>query len=274
MPGIILSRSSLNLSHPSLWKWRKRVIWKRFPQRLDEIKPIGNRKFGSVGQQTLDIAHKIFPHRRSRTIHKSQADTNVRPSISGVNCRAAATSSFWIERSALWMGRLAALIDYTCGVADASAPASAPPAISPEEFPTMRCAVLLLALLCTCLPAGCLPAAAAADPLRVGMELAYPPFEMTDTSGKPSGVSVRLAEALGSHLGREVRIENIAFDGLIPALKTGKIDCIISSMTATPERATSIAFSAPYLKTGLALLVGTRSPVQRPISTRSAARSP
>jgi polar amino acid transport system substrate-binding protein len=103
--------------------------------------------------------------------------------------------------------------------------------------------------------------ASAAEPLRVGMELSYPPFEMTDPQGRPSGVSVRLAEALGKHLGREVVIENIAFDGLIPALKTGRIDCIISSMTATPERSRSIAFSAPYLKTGLALLVGARSPV-------------
>jgi polar amino acid transport system substrate-binding protein len=75
-------------------------------------------------------------------------------------------------------------------------------------------------------------------------------------------VSVRLAEALGKHLGRDVVIENVAFDGLIPALKTGKIDCIISSLTATPERARAIAFSEPYLKTGLALLVGTQSHVQ------------
>jgi len=104
--------------------------------------------------------------------------------------------------------------------------------------------------------------AAAAPPLRVGMELSYPPFEMTDPQGKPTGVSVRLAEALGRHLGREVAIENVAFDGLIPALKTGKIDCIISSMTATPERSRSIAFSEPYLKTGLALLVGAKSPVR------------
>ena len=95
---------------------------------------------------------------------------------------------------------------------------------------------------------------AAAPPLRVGMELAYPPFEMTDAQGRPAGVSVRIAEALGKHLGREVLIENITFDGLIPALKTRKIDCIISSMTATPERARSIAFSDPYLKTGLAIL--------------------
>jgi len=103
---------------------------------------------------------------------------------------------------------------------------------------------------------------AAGPPLRVGMELSYPPFEMTDPQGRPSGVSVRLAEALGRHLGREVVIENIAFDGLIPALKTGRIDCIISSMTATPERGRSIAFSAPYLRTGLAPLVHAASPVR------------
>ena len=98
--------------------------------------------------------------------------------------------------------------------------------------------------------------ATAAQPLRVGMELSYPPFEMTDTDGQPTGVSVSLARALGQYLGREVIIENIAFDGLIPALRTGTIDCIISSMTATPERARSIAFSQPYLTTGLTLLVG------------------
>jgi len=106
------------------------------------------------------------------------------------------------------------------------------------------------------------PTAVAAPPLRVGMELSYPPFEMTDPQGRPTGVSVRLAEALGKHLERDVVIENIAFDGLIPALKTGKIDCIISSLTATPERARAIAFSDPYLKTGLALLVGVQSPVR------------
>ena len=92
--------------------------------------------------------------------------------------------------------------------------------------------------------------------LKVGMELAYPPFEMRDTDGEPTGVSVDIARALGEHLGRKVQIENIAFDGLIPALKTGKIDVIISSMTATEERARSIDFSDPYLKTGLCLLVG------------------
>jgi len=98
-------------------------------------------------------------------------------------------------------------------------------------------------------------AAAEKDTLVVGMELSYPPFEMTDTSGKPAGVSVELANELGKALGKKVVIENTAFDGLIPALKTGKIDLIISSMTATGERAKSIDFSDPYLNTGLCLLL-------------------
>ncbi|MFN9368144.1 MAG: transporter substrate-binding domain-containing protein [Planctomycetia bacterium] len=123
---------------------------------------------------------------------------------------------------------------------------------------------LVFAFLGVILPA-CANAAlaiAAEPPLRVGMELSYPPFEMTDRQGRPTGVSVRLAEELARHLGRELVIENIPFDGLIPALRTGRIDCIISSLTATPERAKTIAFSEPYLTTGLALLVAAKSPVQ------------
>lgn len=102
---------------------------------------------------------------------------------------------------------------------------------------------------------GSAPFARAARPLIVGMELSYPPFEMTDVNGNPDGVSVELAKELGKALGRPVEIKNITFDGLIPSLKTGKIDLIISSMTATPERAKSIDFSDPYLTTGLCLLV-------------------
>lgn len=103
--------------------------------------------------------------------------------------------------------------------------------------------------------------AAGKDTLVVGMELAYPPFEMTDTSGKPAGVSVDLAHELGKALGKQVVIQNTAFDGLIPALKTGKIDLIISSMTATEERARSIDFSDAYLSTGLCLLLKKGTPV-------------
>ncbi|WFB37509.1 transporter substrate-binding domain-containing protein [Kiritimatiellota bacterium B12222] len=101
---------------------------------------------------------------------------------------------------------------------------------------------------------GCGPEVSGPQPLVVGMELAYPPFEMTDEQGEPTGVSVDLATALAESLGRPLEIRNMSFDGLIPALKTGSIDLIISSMTATEERAKSIDFSDPYLHTELALL--------------------
>ena len=114
--------------------------------------------------------------------------------------------------------------------------------------------VLVVALAACHRPAG-------PRPLVVGMELAYPPFEMTDAQGQPAGVSVDLARALGVALGRPVEIRNIAFDGLIPSLQAGKIDCILSSMTVTPERARAVAFSEPYLHTGLALLVAKDSPI-------------
>lgn len=99
--------------------------------------------------------------------------------------------------------------------------------------------------------------------LVVGMELAYPPFEMTDQKGNPTGISVDLAYALGEYLGRDVRIENMAYNGLIPSLMTGKIDIILSSMTVTDERKESIDFSDPYAKAYLSLLINKNSPVQK-----------
>lgn len=94
------------------------------------------------------------------------------------------------------------------------------------------------------------------------MDLSYPPFEMTDEHNRPAGIEVELARALAVSLHKELIIQNTQFAGLIPALKTGKIDLIISSMTATDERAQSIDFSDPYMKTGICLLVKAGSNVQ------------
>ena len=120
---------------------------------------------------------------------------------------------------------------------------------------------LFLALTIFCL-ASCGRPTTGPAPLRVGMELSTPPFEMADTSGKPDGVSVRLAEALALKLGRPLVIEVFAFKGLETALKTGKIDVILSSMTDTPKRRESIDFTDAYCKIGLALLVPKDSPIK------------
>lgn len=99
-------------------------------------------------------------------------------------------------------------------------------------------------------------------PLVVGMELAYPPFEMMDEQKRPCGVGVEMVYALGQHLERPVEIENIPFTGLILALKGGRVDLVVASMTATEERAKSIDFSDPYVRTGLGILVPKASTVQ------------
>jgi polar amino acid transport system substrate-binding protein len=122
----------------------------------------------------------------------------------------------------------------------------------------------LLALLCGCCCL-CEPTSAArasGNELIVGMELAYPPFEMTDENNQPIGIDVDLAGALAAALHKKLVIKNTEFAGLIPALKTGKIDLIISALTANEERAKSIDFSDPYLHTGICLLVGAHSEIQ------------
>ncbi len=113
---------------------------------------------------------------------------------------------------------------------------------------------------------------AASNELVVAMELSYPPFEMTDAKGKPSGVSVEMAKELSKYLKKTLRIENTAYDGLIPALKTGKVDCIISSMTATEERSLSVDFSDHYLSTGLSLLIAKKSKVESESDLNQAGR--
>jgi polar amino acid transport system substrate-binding protein len=123
-------------------------------------------------------------------------------------------------------------------------------------------AILAAALLASCSKTSDAPASDAHRILKIGMELAYPPFEMEDPNGNPTGVSPDMARALAEYLHEPLVIENIPFSGLIPALKTGKIDAVISSMTETPERAQSIDFSDPYLSTGLCLLVKKSSPIQ------------
>lgn len=97
--------------------------------------------------------------------------------------------------------------------------------------------------------------------LRVGMELSYPPFEMSNSKNEPEGISVEIAKAVANGLGRNLRIVNMSFDGLIPSLKTGKIDLIISSMTITDERQKAVDFSDPYIKTGLAILANNQSKI-------------
>lgn len=85
--------------------------------------------------------------------------------------------------------------------------------------------------------------------LKIGMSMDYPPFEYIDDQNNPSGFDVELIKEISNMLGFEVSLQNISFDGLIPALKAGKIDAIMSAMSATDDRRKSVDFTDSYYTT-------------------------
>lgn len=84
-------------------------------------------------------------------------------------------------------------------------------------------------------------------PLKVGMDLKYPPFTGMDASGNPEGLEVDIAKSFGKYLGREVKIVNTDFSMMIAALEIGEVDILISDMTIKEERKEKVDFSDPYL---------------------------
>lgn len=99
-------------------------------------------------------------------------------------------------------------------------------------------------------------AADGAKPLRVGSETTFAPFEFQDEKTKQYiGFDIDLMEAIGRKMNRKVEIVSMGFDALIPALGAGNIDAAISGMTITEERKQKVAFSDPYYKAGLSMVV-------------------
>ena len=81
--------------------------------------------------------------------------------------------------------------------------------------------------------------------LYVGTNAEFPPFEHLD-KGEVVGFDIDLVKAIGKKLDMEIVIKDMAFDGLIPALETNKIDIVIAGMTASDERKMAVNFSNPY----------------------------
>ena len=92
--------------------------------------------------------------------------------------------------------------------------------------------------------------------LRVGSAIDFAPFEFQDEGQKEyQGFDMDLIRAVAKEMGRETDIQNIGFDGLIPALQAKNIDVIISGMTINDERKQKVNFSSPYYKSGLTMVV-------------------
>ena len=91
---------------------------------------------------------------------------------------------------------------------------------------------------------------ASAETVKVGFAAEpYPPFTSLDASGKWVGWEVEFQEAVCKEAKLDCVITPVAWDGIIPALTSHKIDMIIGSMSITAEREKTISFSDKYYNT-------------------------
>ncbi len=114
----------------------------------------------------------------------------------------------------------------------------------------MRSKTLLAVLLGCAALASSLPAEAKDwKTVRIGMDATYPPFESVNPQGQIVGFEVDYAKALCSKMQLTCTFQNQDWDGIIPALLSGKFDVIISSMNETAARSKLVTFSDVYYAT-------------------------
>lgn len=102
--------------------------------------------------------------------------------------------------------------------------------------------------------------------LKVGMECSYAPFNWIQPTSKNDavkisggwyacGYDVYMANEIANRLGEKVKVVKIDWDGLLPALTSGKIDAIVAGMSATPERRQAIDFTDNYYNSNVVVVV-------------------
>ena len=80
-----------------------------------------------------------------------------------------------------------------------------------------------------------------------------PPYEFFK-SGQVVGFDIDFAEALAKKMGKELDLKNMDFNGLIPALSSGRIDAVISAVSETEKRKEHVDFSDVYNESLVAIL--------------------
>ena len=112
------------------------------------------------------------------------------------------------------------------------------------------------------------------ETFTVGMEAGYAPFNWTQSDDANGGVKldgtkeyaggydVAIAQKVADGLGKKLVIVKTEWDGLIPALTSGKIDAVMAGMSPTEERKKSIDFSDSYYKSNLVMVVKNGSKFQ------------
>ncbi len=82
----------------------------------------------------------------------------------------------------------------------------------------------------------------------------FPPFEYT-SNGNVAGVDVDIAKEIAADLGVELEIQDMAFEGIVNAIKSGKGDIGVAGMSITEDRKENVDFTIEYVSSKLVILV-------------------
>lgn len=91
----------------------------------------------------------------------------------------------------------------------------------------------------------------------------FPPYEYYD-GDEIVGIDAEFAEAIAEKLGMELKIEDMAFDSIIPAVQSGKADIGVAGMTVDPDRATQVDFTDSYYTGRQVIIVAEDSAIAGP----------
>ena len=90
--------------------------------------------------------------------------------------------------------------------------------------------------------------------LRFATEAAYAPMNYV-RDGEIVGLEVEMAARFCEEYGYGMTVQAMNFDGLLPAIRSGKADFVAASIAITEERRESVSFSDPYYTAGTVVAV-------------------
>ena len=90
--------------------------------------------------------------------------------------------------------------------------------------------------------------------LTVGTNAEFPPYESYE-DGQIVGIDMDIMRAVSDELGMELKIEDMAFDSIIPAISTGKVDIGAAGFTVTEERKKNVNFTDTYTTSKQVIIV-------------------
>ena len=90
--------------------------------------------------------------------------------------------------------------------------------------------------------------------LAVGTSGQQPPLTVKNKAGKIIGLDADLSLLMARSMGVDLKLVEMPFSELLPALMAGKVDMVVSGMTITPQRNLKVAFVGPYYISGKGIL--------------------